>query len=167
MEIGPRFVLNIIKIFQGSFGGPTLFENPHFQSPNMVGISVSDKHLGIPILENVQQIIYIVGNVTMSVFFYVESCTFCKTSGQSCCKLNISSCIAYIFTTWCQATTNIHVVVNLTSRWKAVNSRWLCDVALGVGKRFAQRAPLLPPPPYSTGGSCDRPARPSCARSRC
>lgn len=34
VEIGPRFVLNLIKIFQGSFGGPTLFENPHFQSPN-------------------------------------------------------------------------------------------------------------------------------------
>lgn len=36
VEIGPRFVLNLIKIFQGSFGGPTLFENPHFQSPNAV-----------------------------------------------------------------------------------------------------------------------------------
>ena len=36
VEIGPRFVLNLIKIFQGSFGGPTLFENPHFQSPNTV-----------------------------------------------------------------------------------------------------------------------------------
>uniref|UniRef100_A0A8C5LU50 Ribosome biogenesis protein BRX1 homolog n=1 Tax=Leptobrachium leishanense TaxID=445787 RepID=A0A8C5LU50_9ANUR len=35
VEIGPRFVLNLIKIFQGSFGGPTLFENPHYQSPNM------------------------------------------------------------------------------------------------------------------------------------
>ncbi|KAG7477087.1 hypothetical protein MATL_G00090470 [Megalops atlanticus] len=35
VEIGPRFVLNLIKIFQGSFGGPTLYENPHFQSPNM------------------------------------------------------------------------------------------------------------------------------------
>ncbi|XP_056587404.1 ribosome biogenesis protein BRX1 homolog [Triplophysa dalaica] len=35
VEIGPRFVLNPIKIFQGSFGGPTLYENPHFQSPNM------------------------------------------------------------------------------------------------------------------------------------
>uniref|UniRef100_A0A8C7MS82 Ribosome biogenesis protein BRX1 homolog n=1 Tax=Oncorhynchus kisutch TaxID=8019 RepID=A0A8C7MS82_ONCKI len=34
VEIGPRFVLNLIKIFQGSFGGPTLFENPHFESPN-------------------------------------------------------------------------------------------------------------------------------------
>lgn len=36
VEIGPRFVLNLIKIFQGSFGGPTLYENPGFQSPNMV-----------------------------------------------------------------------------------------------------------------------------------
>ncbi|XP_061589642.1 ribosome biogenesis protein BRX1 homolog [Cololabis saira] len=35
VEIGPRFVLNPIKIFQGSFGGPTLYENPNFKSPNM------------------------------------------------------------------------------------------------------------------------------------
>lgn len=35
VEIGPRFVLNLIKIFQGSFGGPTLYENPGFKSPNM------------------------------------------------------------------------------------------------------------------------------------
>ncbi|XP_013864774.1 ribosome biogenesis protein BRX1 homolog [Austrofundulus limnaeus] len=35
VEIGPRFVLNLIKIFHGSFGGPTLFENPHFRSPNL------------------------------------------------------------------------------------------------------------------------------------
>ncbi|XP_028318699.1 ribosome biogenesis protein BRX1 homolog [Gouania willdenowi] len=35
VEIGPRFVLNLIKVFQGSFGGPTLYENPGFQSPNM------------------------------------------------------------------------------------------------------------------------------------
>nr|XP_056704468.1 ribosome biogenesis protein BRX1 homolog [Euleptes europaea] len=35
VEIGPRFVLNLIKIFQGSFGGQTLYENPHYQSPNM------------------------------------------------------------------------------------------------------------------------------------
>ncbi|XP_077981953.1 ribosome biogenesis protein BRX1 homolog [Glandiceps talaboti] len=33
-EIGPRFVLNLIKIFGGSFVGPTLYENPHYQSPN-------------------------------------------------------------------------------------------------------------------------------------
>ncbi|XP_060790947.1 ribosome biogenesis protein BRX1 homolog [Neoarius graeffei] len=47
VEIGPRFVLNLIKIFQGSFGGPTLYENPHFQSPNairrMVRLSMSAK----------------------------------------------------------------------------------------------------------------------------
>uniref|UniRef100_A0A672I2T9 Ribosome biogenesis protein BRX1 homolog n=1 Tax=Salarias fasciatus TaxID=181472 RepID=A0A672I2T9_SALFA len=36
VEVGPRFVLNLIKIFQGSFGGPTLYENPNFKSPNMV-----------------------------------------------------------------------------------------------------------------------------------
>lgn len=35
VEIGPRFVLNLMKIFQGSFGGPTLYENPDFRSPNM------------------------------------------------------------------------------------------------------------------------------------
>ncbi|XP_044148647.1 ribosome biogenesis protein BRX1 homolog [Bufo gargarizans] len=35
VEIGPRFVLNLIKIFKGSFGGPTLYENAHYQSPNM------------------------------------------------------------------------------------------------------------------------------------
>lgn len=33
-EIGPRFVLNPIKIFNGSFGGPLLYENPKYVSPN-------------------------------------------------------------------------------------------------------------------------------------
>ncbi|PIK39709.1 putative ribosome biogenesis protein BRX1-like isoform X2 [Apostichopus japonicus] len=33
-EIGPRFVLNPIKIFRGSFGGPMLYENPKYVSPN-------------------------------------------------------------------------------------------------------------------------------------
>nr|CAG4643266.1 EOG090X07MB [Ilyocryptus agilis] len=33
-EIGPRFVLNPIKIFEGSFGGDTLWENPHYITPN-------------------------------------------------------------------------------------------------------------------------------------
>jgi ribosome biogenesis protein BRX1 len=36
VEIGPRFVLNPIKIFNGSFGGATLWENPDFVSPNTV-----------------------------------------------------------------------------------------------------------------------------------
>lgn len=34
LEIGPRFVLNLIRVFEGSFGGPTLYENPRYQSPN-------------------------------------------------------------------------------------------------------------------------------------
>lgn len=33
-EIGPRMVLNPIRIFQGSFGGPTLYQNEHYVSPN-------------------------------------------------------------------------------------------------------------------------------------
>merc|ERR1712137_154240 len=33
-EIGPRFVLNPIKIFDGSFGGETLWENPDYVTPN-------------------------------------------------------------------------------------------------------------------------------------
>lgn len=34
-EVGPRFVLNPIKIFAGSFGGATLWENPHYVSPSL------------------------------------------------------------------------------------------------------------------------------------
>ncbi|XP_069740489.1 ribosome biogenesis protein BRX1 homolog isoform X5 [Narcine bancroftii] len=34
VEIGPRFVLSLVKIFQGSFGGATLYENPSYRSPN-------------------------------------------------------------------------------------------------------------------------------------
>jgi len=33
VEIGPRFTLNPIRIFEGSFHGATLWENPHFVSP--------------------------------------------------------------------------------------------------------------------------------------
>ncbi|KAK4576628.1 ribosome biogenesis protein BRX1 homolog 1 [Quercus suber] len=36
IEVGPRFCLNPIKIFGGSFGGPTLYENPFFVSPNQI-----------------------------------------------------------------------------------------------------------------------------------
>jgi len=35
-EIGPRFVLNPVKIFAGSFGGDTLWDNPHYISPTKV-----------------------------------------------------------------------------------------------------------------------------------
>lgn len=41
VEIGPRFVLNLIKMFKGSFGGLTLYENPHFRSPNLVNSNAS------------------------------------------------------------------------------------------------------------------------------
>ena len=34
VEIGPRFVLDPIRIFRGSFGGQTLYQNEHYQSPN-------------------------------------------------------------------------------------------------------------------------------------
>ncbi|GAB0100778.1 Ribosome biogenesis protein BRX1 homolog [Sergentomyia squamirostris] len=33
VEIGPRFVLNPVKIFEGSFTGEALWENPHYVSP--------------------------------------------------------------------------------------------------------------------------------------
>ena len=36
VEIGPRFVLNPIRIFRGSFSGSALFHNPDFVSPNEV-----------------------------------------------------------------------------------------------------------------------------------
>ncbi|KAG7953649.1 hypothetical protein I3843_12G119800 [Carya illinoinensis] len=36
VEVGPRFCLNPIKIFSGSFGGPTLYENPFYISPNQI-----------------------------------------------------------------------------------------------------------------------------------
>ena len=36
MEIGPRFVLNPIRIFRGSFGGQSIYHNPEFVSPNEI-----------------------------------------------------------------------------------------------------------------------------------
>ena len=35
-EIGPRFVLNPVKIFAGSFGGETIWDNPTYISPAKV-----------------------------------------------------------------------------------------------------------------------------------
>ncbi|KAL3901745.1 MAG: hypothetical protein SGCHY_000373 [Lobulomycetales sp.] len=34
VEIGPRFVLSIHRVFDGAFGGRTLYENPNYVSPN-------------------------------------------------------------------------------------------------------------------------------------
>ena len=36
VEIGPRFVLTPIVILEGSFGGPVIYENKEFISPNQV-----------------------------------------------------------------------------------------------------------------------------------
>lgn len=36
VEIGPRMVMTPIRVFEGSFGGPTLFDNPEYISPNAV-----------------------------------------------------------------------------------------------------------------------------------
>ena len=35
-------MLNLIRVFDGSFGGATLFENPRYQSPNEVIVYDSD-----------------------------------------------------------------------------------------------------------------------------
>ncbi|WWC73756.1 uncharacterized protein I206_107728 [Kwoniella pini CBS 10737] len=40
VEIGPRFVLNPIRIFEGSFGGSTLYSNPEFISPAATRASI-------------------------------------------------------------------------------------------------------------------------------
>lgn len=34
VEIGPRFVFSIMRIFDGSFGGSTLYENRGYVGPN-------------------------------------------------------------------------------------------------------------------------------------
>ena len=36
VEVGPRCCLNPVKIFGGSFGGPVLYANPAYVSPNVV-----------------------------------------------------------------------------------------------------------------------------------
>lgn len=43
VEIGPRFVLNPIKIFGGSMSGATLWENPHYVSPNALRSEMMNK----------------------------------------------------------------------------------------------------------------------------
>lgn len=43
VEIGPRFVLNPIRIFSGSLTGTTLWENPTYVSPNKVRSDIKRK----------------------------------------------------------------------------------------------------------------------------
>ncbi|XP_068642714.1 ribosome biogenesis protein BRX1 homolog 2-like [Aristolochia californica] len=46
IEVGPRFCLQTIKIFGGSFGGSTLYENPFFLSPNLIRSMEKKKKAG-------------------------------------------------------------------------------------------------------------------------
>jgi ribosome biogenesis protein BRX1 len=44
VEIGPRFVMNPIRIFRGAFGGQTLYQNPDYVSPNEIrAMNMKDK----------------------------------------------------------------------------------------------------------------------------
>lgn len=47
VEIGPRFVLTPIRIFEGSFGGPTVFENPGTPTSSSCLYPLSDLSLGL------------------------------------------------------------------------------------------------------------------------
>lgn len=35
-EIGPRFVMKIVRIHSGSFSGPIIYENPNYENPSLV-----------------------------------------------------------------------------------------------------------------------------------
>lgn len=43
IEIGPRFILTPIVILEGSFGGPVIYENKEFVSPNAVRAEIRTK----------------------------------------------------------------------------------------------------------------------------
>lgn len=46
VEIGPRFVLDPVRIFAGSMGGPTLWNNAGYVAPNAVRAQVQSAHAG-------------------------------------------------------------------------------------------------------------------------
>ncbi|RYP57861.1 hypothetical protein DL769_009238 [Monosporascus sp. CRB-8-3] len=46
VEIGPRFVLTPIVVLEGSFGGPVIYENKEFVSPNQVRADLRRKKAG-------------------------------------------------------------------------------------------------------------------------
>lgn len=46
VEIGPRFVLTPIVILEGSFGGPVIYENKEFVSPNQIRSDIRLKKAG-------------------------------------------------------------------------------------------------------------------------
>ena len=43
VEIGPRFVMTVILILEGSFGGPKIYENKQYVSPNVVRAQVKQQ----------------------------------------------------------------------------------------------------------------------------
>lgn len=43
IEIGPRFVMTIILILEGSFGGPKIYENKQYVSPNVARAQLKQK----------------------------------------------------------------------------------------------------------------------------
>lgn len=43
VEIGPRFVMTLITILEGSFGGPKIYENKQYVSPNAVRAQMKQK----------------------------------------------------------------------------------------------------------------------------
>jgi len=46
VEIGPRFVMQLIRIFDGTFGGQTLYKNPDFINPNKIRAARSKRQSG-------------------------------------------------------------------------------------------------------------------------
>jgi ribosome biogenesis protein BRX1 len=46
IEIGPRFVLTPIVVLEGSFGGPVIYENKEFVSPNAIRAELRMKKAG-------------------------------------------------------------------------------------------------------------------------
>lgn len=55
VEIGPRFVLTPVVIQEGAFGGPIIYENKQFVSPNQVRADLRRKKAGRQHLRTSQQ----------------------------------------------------------------------------------------------------------------
>lgn len=47
-EIGPRFVLDPIRIFAGSFNGQTLYLNPHYMTPTALRVQAGSAGIAWP-----------------------------------------------------------------------------------------------------------------------
>lgn len=46
VEIGPRFVMTVILVLEGSFGGPKIYENKQYVSPNVVRAQLRQQAAG-------------------------------------------------------------------------------------------------------------------------